>query len=525
MKNIFKIIFLITTLGMISACEKFLDLKPENFLSPVNYFNTEEQLNFALNGVYDILGKGPLYGNLIPVNMATEADEGFYARQTTVSGPTVFNFSSSDANILNLWTNLYDGINRANVVLVNVDNAKIDEVKRGFIIGEALFLRAYYYFLLVINWGDVPLLLQPTSSAIGNNVQRTSVEEIYEQIIKDMETAEGLVRTAQDAGFGGRINKSAVRGILARVNLHWAGYPVRNLSRYAEALKWTKKIIDDKESQHKLNPSYEQIFINYAQDKYDIAESIWEVEFWGNGIGSAFNEHGQIGSWIGITTLNPSIGTAYGFINATYRHYLRYDTDDLRRDYAIAPFRYEGTTTNKIYFEEKDKYVRNVGKWRRENETLTPKGYHNTPQNYPLLRYADVLLMFAEADNVINSGPSVEAYRAINQVRRRAYGISLDAISSEIDFKNMDQGTFLAAIQEERSRELCFEGLRKHDLIRWGILIPTLKQVASEVNANAENNMKYAALRFNNVSTRHLLLPIPESELALNNLLTQNPEW
>lgn len=524
MKNLSKILILVLLTAM-GGCEKFLDTKPENFLSPVNYFSTEEQLNFALNGVYDILGKGPLYGNAISSTQATEADEGFYARATMVSGPQVYNFSSSDGNVLNLWTNLYDGINRANVVLANLDKTDIDEVKRGYVRGEALFLRAYYYFLLVINWGDVPLLLQPTASAVGNSVPRTPTVQVYQQIAADMETAEGLVRTAADAGTGGRISKSAVRGILARVNLHWAGYPVGDQSRYQEARKWAKAVIDDAASGHRLNPSYEQVFVNYAQDKYDIAESIWEVEFWGNQVGNAFNEHGQIGSWIGIATTNASIGTAYGFINATERQLLRYQEGDLRRDYAIAPFRYDGATTNKFYFNETHKYVRNVGKWRRENETLTPKANQNTPQNYPLLRYADVLLMFAEADNAVHSGPSAEAYHAVNQVRRRAYGNPLEEANPAIDFQGMDQGTFLAAIQEERSRELCFEGLRKHDLIRWGIFIQSLKQVASEINANAEANMKYAALGFNNVSSKHLLFPVPVSELALNNLLAQNPGW
>ena len=123
--------------------------------------------------------------------------------------------------------------------------------------------------------------------------------------------------------------------------------------------------------------------------------------------------------------------------------------------------------------------------------------------------------MFAEAENEIKNGPSAEALAALNAVRDRA-GASLIA-------EGLDKASFLKVIQDERARELCFESLRKQDLIRWGILIPTLKNVATQINFVAPN--AYYTLSFNNINERHLLFPIPSHEMALNKKLVQNPNW
>src|SRR5690606_25950647 len=127
-----------------------------------------------------------------------------------------------------------------------------------------------------------------------------------------------------------------------RVYLYWAGFPLRNTAKYENARYWAKQVMDDFESGHRLNPSYDQVFINYAQDKYDNKESIWEVEFATTGI----YEHGQVGSWLGIRSTDAGIGTAYGFIGTTHTLFERYELGDERRDRAISPFYYTGATKN-----------------------------------------------------------------------------------------------------------------------------------------------------------------------------------
>lgn len=521
MKNIVNHIGLILFLMVFNSCDDFLDTKPTDFLSPVNYYETEEQLEFALTSVYDILGQSALYANYFINRFGEEADEGFYYRSVLTSGVQVCNTSISDELVLATWQALYTGISRANFLLENINKPEMAE-RRDAIKGEALFLRAYYYYLLVVNWGDVPLILSPVKSANGNNIPRTPSAQVYEQIVKDMQEAEELVSNITELGYGGRVNKSAVRGILARVYLSWAGYPLKDETKYAEARNWALKVMEDETAQHSLNENFRNIFINYAQDKYDIKESILEVEFWIDGTGN-YKEYGSVGSVNGIATTVDETGYAYGYINATARLYRLYnEKDSMRRDWAIAPFRYSGT--GKIYYTNTQLYQRKCGKWRREYELVTPK-LKPTPQNFPLLRFSDVLLMFAEADNMVNNGPTAASYEAVNYVRRRGWGKLLPGATNvtEADLPSgLNQAGFLKAIQDERSRELCFEALRKKDLIRWGIYVETLKQCAKEIEAEAPASLTYGALAGNNVSSRDLLLPIPDYERGVNKALTQN---
>ncbi len=502
-----------------SSCNKFLDLKPLDKLSPVNFYETEPQMTAALTGVYDILGRGAVYAYTFPTRFATEADEGYFQSTSRTTGPQFYDLSSSDAEVLGTWSTLYEGISRANVVLANIKKPQMSEVRRNEIEGEALFLRSYYYFLLVTNWGGVPLVLEPVTSVEGNSIGRSTPTEVYEQITQDMIKAETLVGSATKIGFGGRVNKSAVRGVLARVYLYWAGFPLKNTAKYEDAKLWSEKVINDGEAAHRLNPSFEQVFINYAKDLYDVKESIFEVEFATTGI----YEHGQIGSWIGIRSSSTTIGTAYGFIGATQRMYQLYKVGDLRRDRAVAPFYYSGDT--EVYWTTNQFWGRSPGKWRRAEEVAKPKLAQNTPINYPLLRYSDVLLMFAEAENALN-GTTPAAYDAVNKVRRRAFGLDITIVSSVADFTpGLSPDAFLELLKDERSRELCFESMRKYDLIRWGDLADKLNQMQNDILTTAPASYQYSALSAKNFTSRHLLLPIPISEIALNKLLTQNPGW
>jgi len=526
MKKIFYLLIVSLTF-CVSSCKKFLETTPTDFLSPVNYYDTEVQLNYALNGVYDILGQRGVYGDALISRMGTEADEGFYA-VTTFNGPQIYNHSTSDAYVTTLWQLLYSGINRANVLIENINKPVMDENKRTVILGQAKFLRAYYYFLLVSNWGDVPLIMTATASAGNTSIARSPAVDVYNTIISEMTAAEGMVETATKVGFGGRINRSAIDGVLARVCLYMAGNPIKDVTKYKEAQAWTLKIINSGE--HSLNPSFQQVFINYSQDLYDIKESIWEVEFWGNTAG-IYREGGRVGINTGVanswTTAN-TVGYVYGFIQTTARLFNSYASTDLRRDWAIAPWRFVTQGTVRQNWSATQIYERYCGKWRREYELVTPKSTNDSPENFPLLRYADVLLMYAEAENQVN-GPTAAAYNAINQVRRRAYG-KLVAGATNVNAGDVPAGlgqtAFADYIKAERSRELCYEGLRKPDLIRWGILGSTMKSVAAEITAGAPAVLKYAATAGNNLTEpRHLLLPVPAYELGVNPLLTQNLNW
>lgn len=533
-----KIIFIsLLSIGFtLAGCKKFLDKKPTSFVSPDNYFNTENEINTALDGVYDVLGKEAVYGGQLVVRHASSTDESFFSYASFPTGPFYFNYGSEDATISSLWQNMYDGIERANVLLANINKPAMDEDKRSVIKGEALFLRAFYYFILVENWGAVPLKLTPTTSVNNVDIPRTPIKDVYAQILKDMTTADGLVKKISDIGFGGRVSKSAVRGILARVCLTMAGAPLNDVSKFKDARDWAAKV--NEFGEHSLNPDYKQVFINVCQDKYDTHESIFESEEYGSN-NDAFREGGRIGNENGVKCASSdvaNVGYAYGFVSTTRKLYNLYEynaTDvskrDLRRDWAISTYTLSATGA-KTNIAATNIYARNCAKWRREYELVSPKNKNYTPTNFQILRYSDVLLMFAEAENEVNGGPDAAAVDALNQVRRRGYGKLLAGATNptNADFPGaigLSKDNFRKAIMDERARELCFEGLRKYDLIRWGIFVSTMQDVATEFTTYASltttiyKNARDAAQRVSNI---HLLYPIPIREMSLNKALVQN---
>lgn len=438
MKKSYLLTVIIASL-ILTSCGNFLETKPKDFFTPINYYENEKQLNAALNGVYAGLANQALYSNNMLGRMGIEADEGFCSNAAELATVAGYNVSTNDIKVQRFYQALYIGINRANELLENIDKPKMDENKRASIRGQALFLRGYFYFMLVSNFGDVPLVLKTIETAAASDIQlpRTSSKVIYDQILTDMETASTLVDDISTLNFGGRVSKSAVWGIMARVCLHAAGEPVKDLSRFADAKKWAQKVIDL--GVHGLNNSYENVFINYAQDKYDIKESIWELEFWGNN-SSAFTIGGMVGRNNGIRQNaggDPSIGFSVGYLHPTVFMFNQYEasgvgySNDLRRDWTIAPFSYSGNNTNiKVNFANNQIYQRFCGKFRRENETLLPKADIATPQNFPLLRYSDVILMYAEASiEIAKSAPVQDVIDLVNLVRRRGYGKFLNGVS------------------------------------------------------------------------------------------------
>ena len=525
----FPILFLLVT-GLFS-CKKFLTTTPADFASPVANYSTPKQLLEALAGVYDVLGADTrdMYADKLFNQLGACTDEGFYARASMVAGPQVYNFDYTNPEIASLWLSCYRGIERANNLIANINvPTAMDDGDRQAILGEALFLRGFLYFMLVSRWGDVPLRLEPTTAtgASSINVPATPAKEVYAQVLKDMTEALDKCRPADFFNYSSRVSKTTVQGILARVTLTMAGYPLLDKSKYAEALHWATEVKNS--GLHSLNPSYSQIFINESKDIYDVKEAMWEADFSGNGT-DIYKEEGRTGNTSGIAysaSNYPDTGYSYGFINATAKLYNLYGEGDLRRDWAISPYRYSGTQRQ---LRGSLIYDRNCGKWRRTEETHTPKNLNYTPENFPILRYADVLLMLAEAENQIN-GPTPTAYDAINRVRRRAYGVPVTAPSAVADLTaGLDQAQFQLAIEDERARELCYETLRRPDLIRWGKWTQTMAALANQMEADLANqsSLKYASLGARNAasSPKYLLYPIPSSEISVNKAIVQNPGY
>ena len=634
MINSIKILAAVLVVISLSSCQDFLDTKPLTENEVGSFYKNEKQIKAALAGVYDRLARSETYGDRMLGRMGLEADESYYRVSSAigVENNTAF---GADPNVAKNWQFWYDGINRANLLLENLDRAEMNDEERSVVKGEALFLRAYYHFMLVKHWGDFSLLTKSIDNASQVYAERTPAKQVYEQIEKDMIEAEGLVKTALEVGQGGRISKSAVRGILARVYLHWAGFPLKDVSKYQDARDWAYKIMrpDPKDGfQHALNPSYEDVFIKHCTNQYDIKESIWEAEFYGNGTtDNGYSETGRVGSNNGILyTGEDEKGKyiySYGYILISARTWYNFDnpadliSPDERRDWAIANYTIANPVVSNVTYPVIETAVsintklgRSSGKWRRELETVLPKFKNAGSINYPLLRYSDVLLMFAEAENQIHGGPTPDAIAAVNQVRRRAYGkdltpesvkfISITTAGSNYSsaptvtisggggsgavaeafvhptnknlthIKILNPGSgytsaptitisggggsggvatailskratstymmnetiygtyekFQEFIEQERSRELCFESLRKGDLIRWGKYLEYMERVKNDfIFGDATVGIPAASLShvglkyFQNVSAKDLLWPIPTYEMALNTgLKSQN---
>ncbi len=533
-----KIYYIVAVLVFsVTSCDDYLNTEPIDKISVKQYYTDEQGLISGLVGVYDVLGSPSLYGNNVFIGYNICTDEGYFGRTTQsndLQNLAVNNINPTNAEITNLWSTCYVGLNRANDLIANINLPVMDENKRQVILGEALFLRGYYHFLLVTHFGNVPMKLAPTTNPNDAFQPATPINEVYAQIIKDMTDAEAKVSTSTEIGYSSRVSKTVVQGILARVCLQMAGFPLNDTSKYADALAWAKKVKDSGE--HALRTTYNaalttsaysQIFIDQAQDKYDVKESMWEIEFKGDG-SDGYGETGRLGNNNGITmtgaALQASIGYSYGFVKGTARLYRAYSNLDKRRDWVLSPFKYNNSTGAKTNHAATVVYGRDCGKWRRSFELSTNKHKNNTAINFPVLRYADVLLMFAEAENQVN-GPTAAAYDAVNQVRRRGFGLPIATPSTVADLTaGLSKADFQLAIEKERMLELCFEGTRRMDLIRWNKYVSIMKEVGDEIEIGGGNEA-YGKLGGKNVTTRNLLYPIPALELSINKNLSQNEGW
>lgn len=567
LKHIKYIAFVACAMLLGTACSDFLEKEPR--LSTTDtYFKSESELNTFLTGVYSPIMQEHFYGNNYPLYLAGGDDLTFYQRSNPAAATMLCgNANSSGTEIQKFWAILYDGINRANLLLENI-NRSSDEVARSTrqrIEAEALFLRAFYYFHLVQCWGDVPMRLESVKSAYGLDIARTNKQIVYDQIISDMETAIPNLYSLADLDYTGRITREAAKGILARVYMFRAGArdtDGNSLDYYKAALKWAKEVKDSASVANLgLVKPYNRVFLDLCEDLYNstgVKESLWEAEEAGNRT-SVEQASGRLGNTLGFGGPDLSAseafmnlggiknpGYSYKFAYASLKLYKMYEAegDTARGDWNITPFEYITNSTTKevtgrrYYYgklpegaviqagvlEEQTESTsrlnktRCAAKYRREYEKVLPKHKNYTPINFPILRYSDILLMIAEAENELNGGPTTLAYECINAVRERANLGEIPAGLSKDDF--------LAKLKNERAMEFAFEALRRWDLIRWGEFYPVMRDMAGTVSEEGwGNNYQYAADYYRGVSEAYVYFPIPTSELSVNTKMTQNPGW
>ena len=526
------IVILFAAALTVSACH-FLDTYPQDVKTVAESYNTVSDIEEALAGVYSTLASTSLYGGNMLGREGLSADIGYECYSSDENTVGYYDIVASDNKIAGYWHYLYQGIGNANRLLENMHKAPLDSAQFVQVRSEALFLRAYYHFMLAVRFGDVPYVTEVPKSGMLKDVQipQTPRAEVYEAVISDMEEAVAGLPDASEISGGGHLSKSAAWGIIARVCLNAAGYPCFIPGMYEKARDNAAKVIDL--GFHELNPSYEQVFINYMQDIYEVKESIWEVEFYGNNTGSYTTVAGMVGrnNGIGFSDsggLGEVMGVSIGATRATAYYYGLFEEGDLRRDWTIAPYTFNSSTGEKV-MQTTNYWIRYCGKFRREYETLLPKSVSYTPTNFPLLRYSDVLLMYAEAVACIDTSSAAavsKAYEYLNMVRRRGYGKQVDTPDVTVDVTNEGLAPLLEILKDERARELGYELLRKDDIIRWGEFYRRMKYVGSLIPAAYTSSYYVAGRRYyGNVRSRDVLWPIPSYELGVNRELVQNPGW
>lgn len=452
----------------------------------------------------------------------------------------------------NIWGYYYTNINSLNFALERGEMLVIDEsksanvIKKKKLIAEAKFLRAICYFDLVRYFGDVPLKLKSSSLSENLLIPRSPKEDVYNQIIKDLEESIPDLPWYFETTVNGRATKNAALGMLARVNLFRGGYSlgqdgVRNRpdnykEYYQKVLDITGTLMSD--GKNALEPSYEKIFKDQCLNVYNAKENLFEIDM-RKLTGSLLG--GCVGASNAPVTVKGVYNVTVSRVRTQALAYNKFEATDLRRNVSIATFTCDKNGVEvPIPTKDKNGVITSLnsenftpGKWRRSWQDITDQfiNYNMTSVNFVILRYSDVLLMRAEALNEINEGPTPEAELLVNQVRRRGYGVPIQTANPAVDMPTgLDKKQFLEYLQDERARELMFEGgIRKLDLIRWNILGDKVRSVeAYRLSHKSEFANKNPEFYFFSKYYRdnvHELYPIPEYELRQNRAMTQNPGY
>lgn len=526
MKQTRKILYGFVAVILTASCN-FLDVQVSNVATVDSYYRSMDELEDALSGVYATLADNALYGEAMMGRLGLSADLGYEYYKKDAGTVSYYQASISDSKILAYWRALYAGIGRANMLLARIDGLSAtgdDLTRREQIRGEALFLRAYYYYMLVKRFDNVPLVLSPIEDVNGREkyVAQSSPRDVYQKIISDMETAAPLVAASSDVDGGWQVNRDAVWGMLARVALNMAGQPVCEESMFLKAASYAKMVMDS--GRHSLNPDFSQVFINQSQNIYDISEVLFEVNFWGDNTG-IYQTAGTVGRNIGIASSEESpVGYCMGLLRCNPLLWYLYDGADLRRNRTISTFRYAADGSETADGEATIISRKYCAKWRRSEEISSSKSTTCTEINFPILRYSDVLLMYAECYAFHPSGLDRDlALESLNMVRRRGHGVAVD-LPSAFDWTGDDEA-MKTEIMDERARELAYEMLRKDDLVRWGIFYERMQLGLDNIDGRSSAYQQAAIAAYSSARKRDCVWPVPARELSVNPLLKQNPGW
>ncbi|RNA61534.1 RagB/SusD family nutrient uptake outer membrane protein [Chryseobacterium nematophagum] len=499
-KNKFLSIFF-SIVGIVSfnSCSDYLEVENLSNTAEKQQFDSAADTFSALVGVYNSAMGDNTYGQRMNLILTQAGDDlrtsGDYNANDR-RGISCFGAVPTNTELLRPFLDTYAGIERANLVIKNIPlspvyqtGSETDKRLMDRYLGEALTLRAQFYYDLVKNWGDVPFQEIPSADLTSVYLPKTDRDVIYDKILDDLAKAATLVPWRSEGGTTAqRISKAAVKGLRARIALARAGYSLRrnpqlmmqgsNPQKYYQiAYDECKDIINS--GQHSLNPSYEGLFRSLHTNSQDTSN---EIIFAIGAFGGNSRTDSKIGYYNGLRH-DDTDWKSSGGINAIPTYFYEFSKYDLRRDINIVIFR---VSTSKQ--EDLQTSINwNDGKFRKSWTSITGTS-QNLGIDWPLLRYSDILLMYAEADNELHSGASQDAMNAVLAVRQRAYAGNLGQVGTI----PTDKTGFFNYIVKERMLEFGGEGLRKYDLIRWNLLETKINETRQKLTDFMNGTGAYA---------------------------------
>lgn len=480
-----RIIYLSALLFLSSACVS-LEEDPESFITEGQFYKNDGEAVAAVNAVYNGLNSSThtLYNRLLQISTEMATDDyqaGPRARNAHVRALAGLTHDASNDRMQEIWRQSYDVINRANVAIDKISaNENLTPELSERLINEAKFIRALLYFNLVRWFGGVPLVLnQPSLNKDALNVPKAAEESVYAQIIADLTDAEQLPApheyAAQDVG---RVTSGAAKSLLAKV--------------YLTREEWDKAASKSREV---IDTQWYALFDDFA-DVFNVAtkngkEHIFSAQFKGY-----FNFYGNMLGGTAAPNEVPGVNGDYAdALNPGSNLYDSFSEDDERKAVTFVSEMISPLDGALYSFEPHlHKYF----------DETTPAAPGESSKNTPIMRYADVLLMYAEA-SAMSEGVNEQAYSAVDEVRARAGLEKLSVLSP-----SLDQAEFREAVYTERRKEFVYEYQRWFDITRRGA-----EYYVQTLHASGKTN----------AAARHVHFPTPQRELDINRNLKQHPDW
>ncbi|MCG2590932.1 RagB/SusD family nutrient uptake outer membrane protein [Rhodohalobacter sulfatireducens] len=483
-EQITKVFLIVVSVMMFSGCDSILNEEPETFLSQSAVFSDRAGAESATKGIYNSLRDFSYYDRWFTAMVEMHADYVNGRGSQAPVGQYQLN-AQNIGRIGSMYGAIYESINRANGVITGVPEIDMDPNFKNQLLGEARFLRALGYYNLVRLFGGVPLRTEPTEGA-NVDLPRASEDEVYSLVIEDLEFAENNLPASYDQSNQGRATRWAAKTLLADVYL--------TLERWNDSASKAKEIIDSGE--------FSLVEVSSSEDFHDLMFGPSVTTHSGEIFSIQYTVDIPAG-WLGWMH-KPAAGYSSGGVFAWWGELQSFigqgewateDSPDLRRNaflYSGDETQYLDPTINMLF----SKFRGSPG---------------DQGVDMPIMRYAEVLFIYAESISQANNGPNSEAYEAVNMIRRRAYGVDLNSSNPDVDLPmGLSAQAFRDAVILERGKEFIMERKRWFDLLRTDTALEIIQGFGKPI---AEKNLKW---------------PIPAEEIENNGALSpsdQNPGW